>query len=149
MDAIICLAQDPAYTDVDEFVLGKHEIIKVPDAKGFLEVDDSTIVISICADIPVRQIVTDLTQPAILIWDRVRYDPSNNFLMSWDVLDFMDTQTLQNNANGTSQADRINCDSGLDWMDSSVPGMNVNDGSFMDMFDGFFFGGNTTGGKAF
>jgi hypothetical protein len=75
-ETITCFAQDPAYTEIDEFVLERHGVITAPDPKGFLEVDSSAVVVSIAANIPVRQIVSDLARPAILVWDRLRYDDS-------------------------------------------------------------------------
>lgn len=67
-----CFAHDPIYTEVDKKVLAQVNVSVVDDPRGFLHVDDSSVVISIPPDIPVRQIITDIARPAVLIWDRVR-----------------------------------------------------------------------------
>ncbi|KUI72335.1 hypothetical protein VM1G_08043 [Cytospora mali] len=69
---ITCYAQDPQYTEEDAAVLQNAGITVIGDPRGFLEVDDSSVVMSFAADIPVRQIVADLARPAILIWDQVK-----------------------------------------------------------------------------
>lgn len=66
-----CYAQDPGYTAVDEQVLGAEGVEVVEDPEGFLEVDEASVVISVCPNVPVRQIVADIARPAVLIWDRV------------------------------------------------------------------------------
>lgn len=74
---IACYVQDPAYTKVDQAVLAKHGITTLGDPKGILEVDDSTAILSCSPDIPVKQIVSDLANPAIMMVDRVLdYDPT-------------------------------------------------------------------------
>ncbi len=70
-DIVTCYAQDPAYTDVDRSVLSQAGFIVLEDPRGFLELDDTSIVISFGADIPVHDIIADIARPAILIWDRV------------------------------------------------------------------------------
>ena len=72
-DRIICYAQDPAYTETYKSVLEGSGITVLDDPKAFLEVDDSTVVISCAAELPVKQIISDLAQPAIMIWDGI-YD---------------------------------------------------------------------------
>lgn len=69
---IKCYAQDPAYTEVDRTVLAGAGIQILDDPYGFLEVDDSSVVISFGSNVPVRQIVADIARPAIMIWDKVR-----------------------------------------------------------------------------
>lgn len=69
-EKFICYAQDPAYTDVDCSVLAAHGITFIHDPKGFLEIDSSSAVISIAPDVPVRQIVAELAQPAMMIWSK-------------------------------------------------------------------------------
>ena len=62
-------AQDPLYRQEDEEVLRSIGITAVADPQGFLEVDESSLVISILPNIPVRQIIADLgTRPAAIIW---------------------------------------------------------------------------------
>lgn len=70
-EEIRCYAQDPAYTDVDRTVLACAGIHVLEDPHAFLEVDESSVVISFAPGIAVRQIVTDLARPAIIVWDRV------------------------------------------------------------------------------
>ena len=68
---IKCFAQDPIYTEVDEYILKRHEIAVVDDPKAFLEVDTSTIVFTVAPNLPVKQIVTDLTKPVAMIWNKI------------------------------------------------------------------------------
>ena len=75
-EQIQCFIQDPAYTDIDRKVLqndyGIATILENPE--GFLEVDDSTLVLSFSPNVPVRQVVVDIAKPAVMIWDRVWRD---------------------------------------------------------------------------
>jgi hypothetical protein len=73
-DSIMCYAQDPAYTDVDKSVLSGAGITVLDNPEAFLIVDESTAVFSCAPNVPVKQIVSDLTQPAIMIWDRIKRD---------------------------------------------------------------------------
>ncbi|KAK6811630.1 hypothetical protein RU639_012540 [Aspergillus parasiticus] len=56
---IKCYAQDLEYNEVDQEFLRSIGITTLKDSKGFLEVDEHTLVFSVCPDIPVKQIVTD------------------------------------------------------------------------------------------
>lgn len=69
---IQCFAQDPAYTNTDKQVLQEAGITVLGDPRAFLEVSDESVVLSFAPDIPVRQIVTDLARPAIVICDKVK-----------------------------------------------------------------------------
>lgn len=69
---IRCFAQDPAYTKTDKQVLQEAGITVLEDPRAFLEVSDESMVLSFAPDIPVRQIVTDLARPAIIICDKVK-----------------------------------------------------------------------------
>jgi hypothetical protein len=71
---IRCFVQDPSYTDTDEEILGGAGVTVVQDPRGFLEVDDQTVVVSISPDIPIRQIIADIARPAVLIWDKVMFE---------------------------------------------------------------------------
>lgn len=70
---IQCFIQDPAYTNIDRELFqddyGIATILENPE--GFLEVDDSTVVLSFSPNVPVRQIVVDIAKPAVMIWDRI------------------------------------------------------------------------------
>ncbi|KAH8694031.1 hypothetical protein BGW36DRAFT_430055 [Talaromyces proteolyticus] len=68
---IACYAQDPIYTSSDSDALEAYQIKIVDDPDGFLIVDDSSILLSCSPNIPVKQIVTELARPAILIWNKV------------------------------------------------------------------------------
>ncbi|KAK2604141.1 hypothetical protein N8I77_007096 [Diaporthe amygdali] len=69
---IRCYVQDPEYSDVDRTALAGAGIEVLDDPQGFLEVDDSSVVLSFDSAVPVRQIVADLARPAIMIWNKVR-----------------------------------------------------------------------------
>lgn len=73
-DGIRCYAQDPAYTEVDKLVLEGSDITVLDDPEGFLEVDNSTVVFSCAPNVPVRQIISDIALPAIMIWDKIKED---------------------------------------------------------------------------
>jgi hypothetical protein len=53
-------------------ILRENGITVLDDPEGFLEVDDSTLVISCAAQVPVKQITLDLARPAAMIWDRIK-----------------------------------------------------------------------------
>lgn len=67
-----CLAQDPAYTDADREVLHNSDITVIADPKGFLEVDESTIMTSFAPNVPVKSIISDIARPAVIIWNTIR-----------------------------------------------------------------------------
>ncbi|KAK2809801.1 hypothetical protein FQN50_003441 [Emmonsiellopsis sp. PD_5] len=71
-DEIKCYAQDPDYNDADKAVLEGAGISVLDDPCGFTEVDDSSVVLSICPDIPVQQVLSDIARPAMVILDRIR-----------------------------------------------------------------------------
>lgn len=75
-EPIICYAQDPSYTKIDESVLKESGVTVLDDPKAFLVVDDSTVVVSCAANVPVKEIISDLARPAVMIWDRVYKDES-------------------------------------------------------------------------
>lgn len=61
-------AQDPLYTDPDKQALEAVGIAVLDDPHVFLEVDNHSIVLSIGPDVPVKQIITDISRPAVIIW---------------------------------------------------------------------------------
>ncbi|KAK5673663.1 hypothetical protein LTS12_029813 [Elasticomyces elasticus] len=67
-----CYSQDPALTDGygAEFIKSIG-ITPLDDPNGFLEVDESTFVVSIAPNIPVRQVIADITKPRAMLWDSV------------------------------------------------------------------------------
>ncbi|KAJ3570025.1 hypothetical protein NPX13_g5875 [Xylaria arbuscula] len=68
---IKCYAQDPLYTTIDKQVLHEAGITVLDDPKGFLEIDETTVIISQAPDIPVREVTADITKPAMMIWNKV------------------------------------------------------------------------------
>jgi SRR1 len=73
-DRIRCYAQDPAYTEIDESILKESGITVLDNPQAFLEVDDFTVVVSCAPNVPVKQIISDLARPAVMIWDRIGED---------------------------------------------------------------------------
>jgi len=67
-----CLAQDPVYNDLDKVFLPSVGISIVTDPKGFLEVDENTLVYSVGPNVPVREIIAEIAQPAVMVWDKVQ-----------------------------------------------------------------------------
>ena len=72
-DSIQCYAQDPGYTDTDRNMLQNSGITVLDNPHGFLEVTDSTVVLSFDVEVPVRQIIADIARPVMMIWDRSQY----------------------------------------------------------------------------
>lgn len=66
-----CFAQDPIYSKTDVEILQRAGITVLGDPEGFLEVEDESGVISFYPNVPIRQIITDIAKPAVLIWNRV------------------------------------------------------------------------------
>ncbi|EGD95081.1 hypothetical protein TESG_02574 [Trichophyton tonsurans CBS 112818] len=63
---IQCFAQDPAYTTIDYELLKMHAITTIDDPEGFLMIDDTTLVISMAPNIPVKGIIANTAQPAMI-----------------------------------------------------------------------------------
>lgn len=65
--------QDPAYTPVDKELLKSLNVTVLESPMGFLEVGSTSVVISICADVPVKQIVADDKRhwPVAMVWCRL------------------------------------------------------------------------------
>lgn len=68
---IACFVQDPEYTEVDKTILSEYGISSLEDPTGFLRIDERSVVVSCAPSVPVKQIISDLARPAIMIWDRV------------------------------------------------------------------------------
>ncbi|KAK6951072.1 hypothetical protein Daesc_007601 [Daldinia eschscholtzii] len=64
---IPCFAQDPAYLPRDKAVLAELGITFLEDPWAFLEVDDTSLVVSVDPNIPVRQIIADIARPVAII----------------------------------------------------------------------------------
>jgi hypothetical protein len=69
--SVICYARDPAYDDNDKEILRSIGIESVDDPGGFLKVDENTLVISICCQKPVKQIIADVQYPGAMLWHTV------------------------------------------------------------------------------
>ena len=68
---ITSYAQDPAYNDIDKMLLRDHGVTVVDDPEGFLHADNSSAVISIRPDAPIKAVISDLARPALIIWNKV------------------------------------------------------------------------------
>lgn len=66
-----CYTQDPVNKGVGNEFLKTIGITSLDDPKGFLEVDDKTLVVSIHPNVPVRQVIADLQYPAAMLWNTV------------------------------------------------------------------------------
>ncbi|RDW87107.1 uncharacterized protein DSM5745_03749 [Aspergillus mulundensis] len=68
---IKCYAQDPAYNDTDQALLRSIGIQPLDDPKGFLAIDEETLVFSVSPNVPVKQIVADVQWPGAMLWNTV------------------------------------------------------------------------------
>lgn len=66
-----CYAQDPCYRSVDKVILKQHGVEVIDDPRAWLEIDDTSIVLSVGNNLCDKDIVADIARPAILIWERV------------------------------------------------------------------------------
>lgn len=96
---IRCYAQDPVYMDADRAVLEDKGIHILEDPHGFLEVDDSSAVLSFAPNVPVRQIVADVARPAIMIWNKVKAEGEmvNAWSKWWQERNFKSVEELEGN----------------------------------------------------
>ncbi|KAK4038958.1 hypothetical protein C8A01DRAFT_16981 [Parachaetomium inaequale] len=96
---IRCFAQDPLYDDADEKILRRAGIAVVQDPRGFLEVNNQSVVLSFSPNAPVRQIIADLARPAILIWNRVSGEADDG--ERWSVTAPLDRRLLRSETEGS------------------------------------------------
>ncbi|KAL2157122.1 hypothetical protein VTH06DRAFT_6410 [Thermothelomyces fergusii] len=68
---VVCYAQDPVYHPLDKAVLSSEGVVVLDDPRAFLEVDESSVVVSPYPNVPVREIVADIARPVVMIWNRV------------------------------------------------------------------------------
>ncbi|KAM3427457.1 hypothetical protein NHJ13734_008978 [Beauveria thailandica] len=73
-ETVPCYAQDPAYAAEEKKLLAALGFTVIEDPKGFLEVDEATLVFSVRPNIPVRQVVADMGWPAAMVWNRIETD---------------------------------------------------------------------------
>jgi hypothetical protein len=98
---IVCYAQDPVYSELDKEILQQSGIQILDDPAGFLEVDESAVVLSFCPNVCVRQVVCDIARPAMMIWDSVILDEDQmeegqrRWVRSFCVVQFRPTNTLE------------------------------------------------------
>ncbi|EEQ89259.1 hypothetical protein RJZ56_000634 [Blastomyces dermatitidis] len=71
-EQIRCYLQDPIYTDAEKDMLAKFAVTVVDDAEGFLLTDDSTAVLSFAPNVPIKQVVLDISLPPMMMWDKVK-----------------------------------------------------------------------------
>lgn len=64
-----CYVQDTAYRDIDEIILSESHAAVLDDPNGFLEVDHESALVSLYPNCPVKEIVHDLANPALIIWN--------------------------------------------------------------------------------
>lgn len=56
--------------------MGELGLQAVEDPNGLLEIDDQSMVVSLCASFPIHEIVHDLANPAIIMWEPHRERPT-------------------------------------------------------------------------
>ncbi|KOS45091.1 hypothetical protein ACN38_g3978 [Penicillium nordicum] len=71
---VSCYIQDPMNSPVDKEVLADVGFEMVDDPRGWLELDECSVVLSVAPNVPVKEIIADIARPAILIWYRVDDD---------------------------------------------------------------------------
>ncbi|KAJ5121426.1 uncharacterized protein N7515_009387 [Penicillium bovifimosum] len=75
-DQVRCYTQDPLYTEVDKQILGESGIEVIGDPRGWLEADERSVLFTVAPTVPVKEIIADITRPAVIIWDRVGFNDS-------------------------------------------------------------------------
>ncbi|KAJ6014317.1 hypothetical protein N7540_008908, partial [Penicillium herquei] len=98
---IPCYLQDPMNTDVDREVLADWDVEILDDPRGWLKVDERSVVLSVGSNVPVREIISDIARPAIAIWgkvpdeDQYTTDPSTSrvraMMADYDIYEFEPT----------------------------------------------------------
>jgi len=68
LNNIPCYAQEPAYSNEAKTALRHKGICVLEDPMGILEMDAGTVVVSICPNFPLKEIVADMARSAVLIW---------------------------------------------------------------------------------
>ncbi|KAJ3563191.1 hypothetical protein NPX13_g8288 [Xylaria arbuscula] len=61
--------QDPVYTQRDRNILHSAGLTVLEDPQGLLELDEHSILLTISADLPIKDIVADICRPGIIIWN--------------------------------------------------------------------------------
>jgi hypothetical protein len=73
-----CYIQDPMNTPIDQKVLAGIKFEMIDDPRGWLEVDECSVVLSVAPNVPVKEIIADTARPAVLIWYRVENEEQQN-----------------------------------------------------------------------
>jgi hypothetical protein len=58
-------------TSVDREVLTDIGFEMIDDPRGWLEIDERSVVLSVAPNVPVKEIIADTARPAVVIWNRV------------------------------------------------------------------------------
>ncbi|CAG8381107.1 unnamed protein product [Penicillium salamii] len=74
---VSCYIQDPMNTPVDKEVLADVGFEMIDDPRGWLEVDEQSVILSVAPNVPVKEIIADIARPAIVIWYRVKDEKKN------------------------------------------------------------------------
>lgn len=77
-DNISCYIQDPMNTSVDRDILADIGFEMIDDPRGWLEIDERSVVLSVAPNVPVKEIIADTARPAIVIWNRVKDDDTDS-----------------------------------------------------------------------
>jgi hypothetical protein len=77
-DDIFCYMQDPMNTPVDREVLADIGFEMIDDPRGWIEIDERSVVLSVSPNVPVKEIIADTARPAIVIWNRVKNDDKDS-----------------------------------------------------------------------
>jgi hypothetical protein len=67
--------QDPAYARQDMDVLQSAGLTILQDPQGLLELDESSVLVSINSNFPIKEVVADICRPGIIIWDKGEPNP--------------------------------------------------------------------------
>ncbi|KAF6836480.1 hypothetical protein CMUS01_05375 [Colletotrichum musicola] len=67
-----CYAQDPLYSQQCTEYLQSRGFKILDGVRGFIEVDDTSLVFTVAPTIPVKQVITDLARPAVIVWEKWR-----------------------------------------------------------------------------
>lgn len=77
-----CYLQDPDYCDTDKSLLADSGLTVVDDPKAFLQLDDSSILVSASPQMAVKQVLTDIARPAMIIWFDAPEEDDGNIIVS-------------------------------------------------------------------
>ncbi|KAI1270038.1 hypothetical protein F5Y18DRAFT_366903 [Xylariaceae sp. FL1019] len=67
--------QDPAYSQRDMEVLHSAGFTIMDDPQALLELDESSLLLCIAPNLPVKEIVADICRPGIIIWNKGGSEP--------------------------------------------------------------------------